>query len=124
MAPPQPCSRGRTACSASDGRKFRQEWYQGHAEDVFKVIDLSAPVTVPFGSFRHALRTAETTALEPDVLDNKYLVGASVRSPRWRSRAHGRNSSSSRSFPDPNRCQCVAASPRSRRCGDQTRGDG
>jgi hypothetical protein len=56
------------------GRKFRQEWYQGHAEDVFKVIDRSAPVTVPYGSFRHALRTAETNALEPAVLDNKYYV--------------------------------------------------
>ena len=31
-------------------------------------------VTVPFGTFRHALRTEETTALEPDVLDNKYYV--------------------------------------------------
>jgi hypothetical protein len=56
------------------GRRFRQEWYQDHAEDVFKVIDRSATVTVPAGSFRHALRTAEWTALEPDVLDNKYYV--------------------------------------------------
>jgi hypothetical protein len=56
------------------GRRFRQEWYQGQAEDVFKVIDHSAPVTVPYGSFRHALRTAETTALEPDVLDSKLYV--------------------------------------------------
>jgi hypothetical protein len=29
---------------------------------------------VPFGSFRHALRTEENTALEPGVLDNKYYV--------------------------------------------------
>jgi hypothetical protein len=56
------------------GRKFRQEWYEGHAEDVFKVISRHASVTVPYGSFRHALRTEETTALEPDVLDNKYYV--------------------------------------------------
>ena len=56
------------------GRKFRQEWYPGQAEDVFWVISRHASVTVPFGSFRHALRTAETTALEPDVLDNKYYV--------------------------------------------------
>jgi hypothetical protein len=56
------------------GRRFRQEWYQGQAEDVFKVIDRSAAVTVPYGSFRHALRTEETNALEPDVLDNKYYV--------------------------------------------------
>jgi hypothetical protein len=56
------------------GRKFRQEWYQGHAEDVFKVVSRSSRITVPYGSFRHALRTEETTALEPDVLDNKYYV--------------------------------------------------
>jgi hypothetical protein len=56
------------------GRKFRQEWYQGQAEDVFKAIDRSAAVTVPYGRFRHALRTAETTALEPGIVDNKYYV--------------------------------------------------
>ena len=56
------------------GRRFRQEWYRGQAEDVFKVIDRSATVTVPYGSFRHALRTAETNALEPEVLDNKFYV--------------------------------------------------
>ena len=56
------------------GRRFRQEWYQGQAEDVFKVLDRSAAVTVPYGSFRHALRTQETSALEPNVLDNKYYV--------------------------------------------------
>jgi hypothetical protein len=41
---------------------------------VFKVVSRSARVTVPYGSFRHALRTEETTALEPGVLDNKYFV--------------------------------------------------
>ena len=57
-----------------EGRKFRQEWYRGQAEDVFWVLDKSAKVTVPYGRFHHALRTAETTRLEPDVLDNKYYV--------------------------------------------------
>ena len=56
------------------GRRFRQEWYAGQAEDTFKVIDLNARVSVPFGSFLHALRTEETTALEPGVVDNKYYV--------------------------------------------------
>ena len=56
------------------GLQFRQEWYRGQAEDVFKVIDRNAPVTVPYGHFKHALRTAEFTALEPGVLDNKYYV--------------------------------------------------
>jgi hypothetical protein len=56
------------------GRKFRQEWYRGQAEDVFSVSALSTRVTVPAGSFRHALRTRETTALEPGVVDRKYYV--------------------------------------------------
>jgi hypothetical protein len=71
------------------GRRFRQEWYEGHAEDVFKVIDRSAAIAVPAGSFRHALRTAERTALEPEVLDNKYyargigeVAELSVKGPR------------------------------------------
>jgi hypothetical protein len=55
-------------------RRFRQEWYRGEAEDTFKAIDLSVKVKVPYGSFSHALRTKETTALEPEVVDNKYYV--------------------------------------------------
>jgi hypothetical protein len=56
------------------GRMFRQEWYEGHAEDTFRVLNLSAPVSVPCGTFADALQTEETTALEPDVVDNKYYV--------------------------------------------------
>jgi hypothetical protein len=56
------------------GRWFRQEWYQGQAEDRFRVISPRTTVTVPFGAFRHALRTEERTSLEPDVVDNKYYV--------------------------------------------------
>jgi hypothetical protein len=56
------------------GRQFRQEWFQGHAEDSFKVISLDSSVTVPAGSFHHALRTAEQTDLEPGVRDNKFYV--------------------------------------------------
>jgi hypothetical protein len=55
-------------------RPFRQEWYQGQAEDVFKAINLSASVSVPYGKFQHALETKETTALEPSVVDHKYYV--------------------------------------------------
>jgi hypothetical protein len=53
------------------GRRFRQEWFAGEAEDTFKAIDRSASATVPYGTFHHALRTEETTALEPGVVDNK-----------------------------------------------------
>lgn len=56
------------------GRVFRQEWYRGHAEDRFWVLGRNTSIRVPYGTFRHAARTAEVTDLEPDVLDNKYYV--------------------------------------------------
>jgi hypothetical protein len=56
------------------GRRFRQEWYAGHAEDQFRVVERNAQVTVPYGSFHRALRTEETTDLEPGVVDNKFYV--------------------------------------------------
>jgi hypothetical protein len=57
------------------GDSFQQEYFKGQAEDHFRVVDLHASITVPFGSFsRSALRTEEWTPLEPDVLDNKYYV--------------------------------------------------
>jgi hypothetical protein len=56
------------------GRRLRQEWLRGHAEDQFRALSLSARVRVPFGSFRGVLRTEETSALEPNVLDNKFYA--------------------------------------------------
>lgn len=56
------------------GQTGRQEFRRGQAEDHFKVLDLSAAVSVPFVSSHRALRTVEWTPLEPKVLDNKYYV--------------------------------------------------
>lgn len=56
------------------GRWFRQEWFAGQAADQYRVISTSAPVSVTYGVYSHGLRTAETTSLEPGVLDNKYYV--------------------------------------------------
>ncbi len=56
------------------GQSGRQEFYRGHAEDHFKILDRNARVSVPYVSTRHALRTKEWTPLEPGVLDNKYYV--------------------------------------------------
>jgi hypothetical protein len=53
---------------------FRQEWAPRHAEDRYKVVDPSGPVTTAAGRYRTALRTEERTALEPGVVDNKYYV--------------------------------------------------
>ena len=56
------------------GRWFRQEWYRGQAEDTYRALSTSASISVRYGSFHHALRTEERTALEPGVIDNKYYV--------------------------------------------------
>lgn len=56
------------------GRHFRQEWLAGHAEDTFAVVDLATSVHVPAGSYPDALRTEETNALEPGVVDNKWYA--------------------------------------------------
>ena len=56
------------------GDTARQEFYKGHAEDHFKVLDTKAHVSVPFVSTNKALRTKEWTPLEPGVIDNKYYV--------------------------------------------------
>jgi hypothetical protein len=71
------------------GRRFRQEWYRGHAEDQFKAVDLHARVKVPFGRFSGALRTEESTRLEPNVLDNKlYAKGVGELAERSVKGAH------------------------------------
>ena len=56
------------------GEHHFQEHFPGHAEDQFRVVSLRARVTVPYGTFTHALRTREWTTLEPGVVDAKYYV--------------------------------------------------
>ena len=56
------------------GPSYFQEYYPGHAEDVFTVDRLGARVTVPLLSSSHALITRETSPLEPGVVDHKYYV--------------------------------------------------
>jgi hypothetical protein len=56
------------------GRSGRQEFYQGHAEDHFRVLSLHASVQVPYLASKRALLTREWTPLEPGVLDHKFYV--------------------------------------------------
>jgi hypothetical protein len=56
------------------GDSYRQEFFAGHAEDQARVLSLDWTVHVPYGGFRHVLKTRETTRLEPDVLSNKYYA--------------------------------------------------
>ncbi|HZP30597.1 MAG TPA: hypothetical protein VFC99_16720 [Acidimicrobiia bacterium] len=70
------------------GKRIRQEYLKGHAEDWYRVVATSTPVQVPYGAF-DALETREWTPLEPKVLDRKtYARGvgelseSTVRGPR------------------------------------------
>lgn len=56
------------------GDRYRQEYYPGHAEDMAQILDTNLSVSVPYGSFDHALQTKEWTPLEPGVVDNKYYA--------------------------------------------------
>ncbi|MEP6909217.1 MAG: hypothetical protein ABI896_02155 [Actinomycetota bacterium] len=56
------------------GQSFRQEYLKGQAEDHFQVLNLSAPVTTPYLTSKHALLTKEWTPLEPGVVDHKLYI--------------------------------------------------
>jgi major membrane immunogen (membrane-anchored lipoprotein) len=56
------------------GQAYRQEYYAGEAEDNGEVLSLDATAKVPFGSFGGVLKTKDTNALEPGVLEHKYYA--------------------------------------------------
>jgi hypothetical protein len=56
------------------GLTARQEFYKGHAEDHFKILDRRARVSVPYVSSHHAVKTKEWTPLEPGIVEHKYHV--------------------------------------------------
>jgi hypothetical protein len=56
------------------GMKYRQEHYEGEAEDRGEVLSVDAKATVPFGSFTGMLQTKDTTPLEPDLVEHKFYA--------------------------------------------------
>jgi hypothetical protein len=56
------------------GDVYRQEFYEGEAEDMAEVISLTGNATVPYGSFENCLVTREWTPLEPGIEENKYYA--------------------------------------------------
>jgi hypothetical protein len=56
------------------GMAYRQEYYEGEAEDRGKILSLDGQAKVPFGSFDGLLQTEDTTPLEPDVVENKFYA--------------------------------------------------
>lgn len=56
------------------GERYRQEFYEGEAEDLAQVLELDASADVPYGSFESVLVTKDWTPLEPNLLENKYYA--------------------------------------------------
>jgi len=55
-------------------RSYRQEYYQGHAEDMAWVVSLDRPIKVPYRSLDQTLLTLEWSTLDPNVIDRKYYA--------------------------------------------------
>ena len=55
-------------------QSYHQEYYPGEAMDMARVLSFDASVTVPYGSFDHALETREWTPLQPGFSEKKYYV--------------------------------------------------
>jgi hypothetical protein len=58
--------------SAHMGEEYRQEFAEGTAEDLGKVVAVNQSVDVPFGSFTGCVKTEDRSALEPGILENKF----------------------------------------------------
>lgn len=60
--------------SPAIGMAYRQEHYEDEAEDHGEVIALGRQASVPAGEYADLVKTADTTPLEPDVLEHKYYA--------------------------------------------------
>ena len=56
------------------GMTYRQEYYAGEAEDNGEVLDLGQRATVAAGEYDDLVKTADTTPLEPGVLEHKFYA--------------------------------------------------
>ena len=56
------------------GATYRQEYFQGEAEDRGEVLALGQHASVPSGEYDGLVQTADTTPLEPGVLEHKYYA--------------------------------------------------
>lgn len=58
------------------GLRYRQEYYEGEAEDNGEIVSLDEQADVPAGRYRDVLLTKDTITIEPDVLEYKlYAAG-------------------------------------------------
>jgi hypothetical protein len=58
---------------------YRQEFLKGHAEDQAWIVQRGTTVKVPYGRFRHVVRSFEWSRLEPRVMSEKrYAPGLGI----------------------------------------------
>jgi hypothetical protein len=61
------------------GAAYRQEYYQGEAEDLFEILEVDSRRTVDAGAFEHVVVTEDWNPLEPDVVEHKlYAPGVGL----------------------------------------------
>ncbi len=56
------------------GDAYRQEYYEGEAEDLAKVLNTDVSVSIAYGDFDGCLRTKEWTPLEPGSVEHKHYA--------------------------------------------------
>jgi hypothetical protein len=56
------------------GQEYRQEYYEGEAEDNGAIVSLEEMVDVPFGHFENVLMTRDTITIEPNVLEHTFYA--------------------------------------------------
>ncbi len=56
------------------GTAYHQEYLKGEAEDRGKIIALDESVTGPTGAYDDTVKTADTTPLEPEILEHKWYA--------------------------------------------------
>jgi len=56
------------------GASYRQEFLEGVAEDMAKVLRLNARVSVAYGDFENCLETKEWSPLEPGAIEHKFYA--------------------------------------------------
>jgi hypothetical protein len=61
------------------GDTYRQELYEGEAEDMGEVLEVGGTKAIGLGSYDGVLRTEDWTPLEPEVIEEKtYAPGVGL----------------------------------------------
>ena len=94
------------------GMSYRQEYYEGKAEDNGEVLALDQQAEVKAGHFGDVLMTADTIALEPDILEYKlYAPGVGVVMALGISGGGGREELVSTKMVNPEKARAAGTTP-------------